>query len=117
SETDHRLTLIDTATNQIAGEVDVGKRPRDLVFSSDSKWAFVSAEIGGTVDVVDMTSLEKTRSIALPKGSLPVGLVITRDDQRLFVANGRGKTISEIDVATGEVVRTTEVGQRPWGIA
>jgi YVTN family beta-propeller protein len=33
------------------------------------------------------------------------------------VSNGRGGTVSVIDVASDSLVGSVEVGQRPWGIA
>jgi YVTN family beta-propeller protein len=35
----------------------------------------------------------------------------------MYVSNGRGGTVSAIDVATDSVIRSVQVGQRPWGIA
>jgi YVTN family beta-propeller protein len=35
----------------------------------------------------------------------------------LFVSNGRGRSVSVVDVATRQVTRTfSDVGARPWGI-
>ena len=39
------------------------------------------------------------------------------DGKRLYVSNGRGGTVSAIDVATNAVTQTVAVGKRPWGIA
>jgi YVTN family beta-propeller protein len=33
------------------------------------------------------------------------------------VANGRGQTVSEIDLDSLEILRSVEVGPRAWGIA
>jgi YVTN family beta-propeller protein len=39
------------------------------------------------------------------------------DGRRIFVSNGRGGTVSVIDVASDSLVGSAEVGKRPWGIA
>ena len=46
-----------------------------------------------------------------------MGIVVSPDDKRIYVANGRGGTVSVIDAATNKVAQTVAVGQRPWGIA
>jgi YVTN family beta-propeller protein len=35
----------------------------------------------------------------------------------MYVSNGRGETVSVIDVASDSVTTSLPVGQRPWGIA
>jgi YVTN family beta-propeller protein len=46
-----------------------------------------------------------------------MGVVVSPDGKRVYVANGRGKTVSVIDAASDSLVQSIEVGQRPWGIA
>jgi YVTN family beta-propeller protein len=46
-----------------------------------------------------------------------MGVVVSPDDKRIFVANGRGKTVSVVDAATDSILASVEVGARPWGIA
>jgi YVTN family beta-propeller protein len=46
-----------------------------------------------------------------------MGVVVSTDGKRVYVANGRGGTLSVIDPATNAVTTTIPVGQRPWGIA
>ena len=51
--------FIDTATNTTIGNVLVDSRPRVAEFTADGAQLWVSAEIGGTVTVID----PKTRKI------------------------------------------------------
>jgi YVTN family beta-propeller protein len=46
-----------------------------------------------------------------------MGIVVTPDGTRLYVSNGRGKTVSVLDPATDQVLQSVEVGIRPWGLA
>ena len=46
-----------------------------------------------------------------------MGVVVSPDARRVYVANGRGGTVSAIDAATNAVTATVPVGARPWGIA
>lgn len=116
-ETDHNLTILDAKTGKVQGHINVGKRPRDLAFNADGSRAYSTSEIDGTVWVIDVSARKVLKVITLPKDSKPMGVVVSPDDKRVFVANGRGGTVSVIDAATNTVTSTIPVGQRPWGIA
>ena len=53
SETTNMAHFIDTATHEITDNVLVDARPRFVEFTPDGTEAWVSAEIGGTVSVID----------------------------------------------------------------
>jgi YVTN family beta-propeller protein len=77
----------------------------------------VTAEIDGTVWVLELPARKVSKVIPLPKDSKPMGVVVSPDGRRVYVANGRGGTVSVIDAASNTVRSTVAVGQRPWGIA
>ena len=54
---------------------------------------------------------------AMPADSRPMGVVVTPDGRQVWVSNGRGGTVSAIDVASDSVAHTIAVGLRPWGLA
>jgi YVTN family beta-propeller protein len=45
-----------------------------------------------------------------------MGVIASPDGKRVYVANGRGGTLSVIEASTNAVTATVPVGQRPWGI-
>ena len=116
-ETDHDVTVLNTDTGSELARVPVGRRPRDLVFSADGALAYVSGEVDGTVTVVNARTYEPVRTIRLPDGAKPMGLALAEDDTRLWVANGRARTVSLIDLATDSILASIDAGVRPWGIA
>jgi YVTN family beta-propeller protein len=67
---------------------------------------FVGSASTGTVSVVDLQTLQVTKTIAT--GLHPTGLAFF--GRALLVANTYSDTISVIDTATNEVVRTIDVG-------
>jgi YVTN family beta-propeller protein len=46
-----------------------------------------------------------------------MGVVVSPDGRRVYVANGRGGTVSVIDATSNAVLSSVPVGQRPWGLA
>ena len=116
-ESDHDVTVIDALTGEVLSRIQVGLRPRDVVFSSDGRRACVSSEIDGTVSLVDVSASTVIATIEMPEGSRSMGLVLSPDDQTLYVTNGRARTVCEVDLTALRVRRCVEVGERPWGIA
>ena len=48
----------------------------------------------------------------------PMGILLSPDRAKFYVSNGRGRSVSEIDAATKQLLRTfPAIGTRPWGIA
>jgi YVTN family beta-propeller protein len=61
----------------------------------------------GTVSVVDLSQGKEIASIDV--GLHPCGVTLSRDGNRLFVANANSDTVSVIDTATNAVVETIHV--------
>jgi YVTN family beta-propeller protein len=118
SEEDHKITVIDTTTSKQVATFNVGQRPRFTEFSDDGSLAFVSAENDGTITVADARTHKVLRTIKLA-GELtrPVGMAISHDGKRLYTVTGRAKNLLSVEIATGKVLGTVEVGARPWGVA
>lgn len=123
SETTNMAHFINTQTNEVVADVLVDARPRVAEFTNDGKFVWVSAEIGGTVSVIDTATHQIVKKITfevqgVPKESIqPVGIQLTRDGTRAFVALGPANRIAEVDVATNTVKGYHLVGQRVWNLA
>jgi PQQ-dependent catabolism-associated beta-propeller protein len=115
--------FIDTATRKIVANVLVDARPRYAEFKRDGSEVWVSAEIGGTVSVIDPVKFEIKKKIefAIPgmrkEAIQPVGIGITRDGKTAFVALGPANRVALINAATYEVQKYLLVGQRVWQMA
>lgn len=46
-----------------------------------------------------------------------MGVVVSNDGGKIYVANGRGNSVSVIEADTGKILTTIPVGQRVWGLA
>jgi YVTN family beta-propeller protein len=46
-----------------------------------------------------------------------MGVVVSRDGKKIYVANGRANSISVIDGTNDKLIATIAVGQRVWGLA
>jgi YVTN family beta-propeller protein len=124
SEADGRVFAIDTERARVLKSFAVPARPRVVVFARDGSAAYVSSENGGTVTVIDARRHVPLGDIRIPDEGVqgpmharPMGLALSSDGKLLYVANGRGGTVSVVDTLRRKVVRTIAgVGARPWGI-
>ena len=46
----------------------------------------------------------------------PVGVQVSPDGSRIYLANGRGNSVSVIDTVSYDLLETIPVGERVWGI-
>jgi PQQ-dependent catabolism-associated beta-propeller protein len=115
--------FIDGATHEVVDNVLVDARPRFAEYQADGSRLWVTSEIGGTVAVIDPASRKviKTIEFAIPgvnKDAIqPVGVRVTKNGRRAFVALGPANRVAVINGETYEVERYLLVGQRVWQLA
>jgi YVTN family beta-propeller protein len=112
------VTVIDTATNTVAGEITVGTNVGDIAFTPDGSTAFVAVFGANAVSVVDVAT-DSVVGVPIPVGAGPSNVIVTSDGSRVYVSNTNASpgTVSAIDVASRTVVSTITVGASPEGIA
>jgi YVTN family beta-propeller protein len=67
---------------------------------------------------VDVTRHKPLASLTLPGNNIrPMGVVVSPDGSRIFVATGHGGRVVAIDSKSRTVVGDVAVGKRPWGLA
>jgi PQQ-dependent catabolism-associated beta-propeller protein len=122
SEVASMVHAIDTATAKVLKNVKVGKRPRRMSITPDGKELWVTNELDASVTIVATADHSVVGSIKFEvKGArapdiTPVGIQMTRDGKRAFVALGRANHVAFIDVAARKVTHTVLVGKRPWNV-
>lgn len=120
SETTNMAHFIDTGNLDILENVLVDARPRVAMFTPDDQEVWVSAEIGGTVKVIDPNSKKviKTIGFQIPgvneESIQPVGIRHTEDGKYTFVALGPANRIAVIDQKSKDIIKYLLVGQRVW---
>jgi PQQ-dependent catabolism-associated beta-propeller protein len=114
---------IDTATQTLVDSTLVDQRPRHVEFNKDGSQLWASAEIGGTVSVIDVASRKIINTLKFqikgvhPDKVQPVGVKLTRDGKYAFVALGPANHIAVVDAKTFEVLDYLLVGRRVWHMA
>ncbi len=105
--------IVDTGTREIIGSVEVGFAPNAFAVHPDGRIIYVSAFAGGTVTEVDMFTGMALRTFTV--GGTPQDMAVTRDGQRLYVANEAGY-LNEVDLMSGQVTATIPLVGGGFGI-
>jgi YVTN family beta-propeller protein len=113
------LSVIDTATMKQIARIPVGRYPRGIAITADSKRAFVAIMGSTQVKVVDLADLvagakgsQVVHAFATP-GRAPRHLNLSPDGKLLYVTlNGEG-TVAKVDTTTGKVLDRVRTGQAP----
>jgi YVTN family beta-propeller protein len=111
------ISVIDAKQEKTSANILVDARPRAVIFTRDASKAWATAELGGTVMLIDVQRNRVVKRIRLGRADKPVGLVLSPDEKRLYVATGRGNGVAVIDTASLRVVKTIRTGDGPWGLA
>ena len=123
SETTNMAHFVDTETYEITDNVLVGSRPRFAEFTGDGSKVWVTSDGDGVVSVlvVETRKIIKTIGFAIPgvqpEYIQPVGVRVTKDGSKVFVALGPANRVAVIDGNSLEVTDYLLVGQRVWQLA
>jgi len=123
SETTNMAHFIDTESYEITDNVLVGSRPRFAEFTADGKHLWVSSEVAGTVSVIDAKTRKIIKKIEFavpgvqPEYIQPVGVRVTKDGSKAFVALGPANRNEGFAAKTFEVEKYLLVGKRVWQLA
>lgn len=122
SEVASLVHVIDTATAKVVKNIQVGKRPRRMAITPDGKELWVTNEMGASVSIVStadntvIATLNFQVKGARAEDITPVGITMSRDGKRAFVALGRANHVAFVDVAARKVTDLVLVGKRAWNV-
>ena len=123
SEAASLVHVIDIASATVVKNIKVGKRPRRMAISPDGKELWVTNELDASVSIISTADHSVVGGIRFEvKGArsediTPVGILMTRDGKRAFVALGKANHVAFIDVAARKVTDLVLVGRRAWNVA
>jgi PQQ-dependent catabolism-associated beta-propeller protein len=123
SEVASLVHVIDTASGKLLKNIKAGKRPRRMGFNAGGSELWVTNELDASVSIIDTAKHEVVGTInfevkgARAEDITPVGIQMSRDGKRAFVALGRANHVAFVDVASRKVTNLVLVGKRAWNVA
>jgi PQQ-dependent catabolism-associated beta-propeller protein len=122
SEVASMVHVIDTASAKVVKNIKVGKRPRRMAITADGKELWVTNELDASVSIVSTADHSVVGTLKFEvKGAratdiTPVGIQMTRDGKRAFVALGNANHVAFVDVPGRKVTNLVLVGKRAWNV-
>ncbi len=126
------VSVIDGATLKITATFESPKFPIRVKFTPDGRTALVSRAQSGDIAFVDAKTRAITKTMAMNvtgnveagrlfqdfgKSPTPIGIVVTPDSKRAYVACANADVVAEVDLATAVIVRWLKAGREPDGMA
>ena len=119
------VTVIDLQSHETLTEIEVGRHPRGIAVTADSATAYVAVMGSTDIAVIDLAALPS--SVTEPEGGgeaavlsylrgvgrSPRHLVLSPDDETLYVALNGEDAVVAVDADTGQELRRAHTGRRP----
>jgi YVTN family beta-propeller protein len=105
------VTILDTRTGRVSGQIATGRGPSDIAFTASGRYAWVTNEKDANVSFIDAGARRKIRDIRV--GKVPQGIAVADSGRRLLVANFGSNSVSVIDTAAGKELTQIAVGRGP----
>lgn len=114
----HQVTVIDPATNQVTGLIDLGvhREPLAIAFDRTGRKAYVTNWLGRSVSVIDTATQQKKYDILLSplyqplQADHPDAIAANPARDEMYVANANSDTVSVIDTRRDRLAATLHVG-------
>jgi YVTN family beta-propeller protein len=110
------VSIIDTASDTPITRISVGRHPRGIAITNDSRYAYVAVMGENKIDVIDLSNNTVINTVADP-GQTPRHLVLSPDDRYLYVSNNHQNLVRKIDLQLGAEVGTASTGTEPRSMA
>jgi YVTN family beta-propeller protein len=106
------VSVFDTATRKRVAEISVGLSPRSLAQAPNGRIWVVNRE-ARTIALIDAAKLRVAKTVALPRGSQPFGIVFAPDASAAFVALEATGMVLKLHPVTGAELGRVAVGPKP----
>jgi len=124
SERDGLVTVVDPEAGSVVGKIQTGVLPAYLKLSKDASNLYCSNSGSDTISEIDVASMKVKRTIlvrpavfrGLP-GSTPLGMDLSPDGKRMFVAMGDLNAVAVVDLTKGELEGYLPAGWYPTSVA
>lgn len=115
NEKSDTLTLIDVDSLSVVDTIDVGMRPRGIIFSRDYKYLYICASESDAVQVLDVATQKIIHN--LPSGEDPEQFALHPNNRHLYIANEDSAVVTVVDTQERMVIAQIDVGIEPEGMA
>jgi len=114
-EASSSTVVVDTSTQEVLTEIEVGGQPHDVTFHPDGKRAYVTNRLDDTLSVIDVATHKVIATIEV--GDEPHGVLLDAPGELIYVLNSSQDSVSVIDAETLQETRRLTTSRVPWSLA
>jgi len=110
----NKLYFVNADTYEILGSLATGIQPQEIAVTPDNKKAFVANhnDHRNTIMVVDLENLTKVGELVPTPYWKPHSMAVTGDGTKLYVTCEATKSVAELNIETGKVLRGFKTNER-----
>ncbi len=108
------LKVISVASQKVVKTIKIGRYPRGIAVSNDSKTAYVAEMGGNRIHVIDLENFSITY---IPIGSNPRAIVLSPDNTKLFATLNISGKVTSWDLVAGKSLGTVTTGKAARSLA
>ena len=108
------LSIISTEEERVVKRIPIGRYPRGIAISSDSRFGYVAEMGGSTIHRIDLADFSVKR---IPIGSNPRALQLSSDDSILYATLNLSGQVVALDLAREKVIKRAKTGSAARSLA
>ena len=108
------LTVISIATQKRVKTVNIGRYPRGIAVSNDSKHAYIAEMGGNRIHVIDLSDFSHSY---IPIGSNPRAIVLSPDNSTMYVTMNLSGRVSSWNLLTNKPGKSVTTGKAARSLA
>lgn len=103
------VSVIDLENPSLLREIPVGEAPQSITATRNDRF-WVSNKHSSSLSLIDATTMRVINTVALPRGSQPHGLVLSSDQQHLYVVLEATGMLLKLNAQNGQIQSQRALG-------
>jgi YVTN family beta-propeller protein len=103
----YTVTVISVDTGKTVTSIKIGRYPRGIAITGDSKYAYVAEMGGSNIHRINLSDFSKT---LIPVGANPRAVVLSPDETRLYVTMNVTGKVQAWDLVANKSIKSVKTG-------
>ncbi len=116
NEKSDNISVFNRFNNRLVGVIKTGRGPRGMVYSKFNHQLYVANAADNTIIVINVPTMQVTRTIDLNYGDEPSRLAMSPDEQQLYVLNFGSNSLVVYDLPAFQEIDRQIIGPEPVGM-
>lgn len=104
----YAVTVISVESGKTVKSIKIGRYPRGIAITSDSRYAYVAEMGGSNIHRIDLNDFSKT---LIPVGSNPRAVVLSPDETTMYVTMNLSGKVQAWDLVNNKTIKSVKTGE------